>query len=99
MPMLDPNRPCRCGRCGYDIECPTISNENSSSALLRFQAAFIDIKCLVNKQAKDEGLWFIAKTAPEHNLQYELRRLHERVESCMRKLDNYFAKEDLEHAE
>ena len=35
---------------------------------------------LVNKQAEDEGLWFIAKTAPEAYLQQELRKLHAIVE-------------------
>ena len=35
---------------------------------------------LVNQQAEDEGLWFIAETAPEAYLQQELRRLHAVVE-------------------
>ena len=34
----------------------------------------------VDEQAKDEGLWFIAKTAPEAYLQQALRRLHEIIE-------------------
>lgn len=38
------------------------------------------INFLVQKQAKDEGLWFVAKTAPEAYLQQELRRLHKRIE-------------------
>jgi len=36
---------------------------------------------LVNEQAEDEGLWFIARTAPEAYLQQELRRLHAAVEA------------------
>ncbi len=39
-----------------------------------------EILGLVNEQAKDEGLWFQATTAPEGYLQQELRRLHELVE-------------------
>jgi len=39
-----------------------------------------DIKRLVDSQAEDEGLWFIAQTAGEGYLQSELRRLHGMVE-------------------
>ena len=35
---------------------------------------------LVHKQAKDDGLWFIARTAPEAYLQQELRLLHALIE-------------------
>ena len=35
---------------------------------------------LVNKQADDEGLWFIAETASEAYLQQELRKLHAAIE-------------------
>lgn len=35
---------------------------------------------LVNEQAEDDGLWFVAATAPEAYLQQELRRLHELIE-------------------
>lgn len=35
---------------------------------------------LVQKQAEDEGLWFIAETAPEAYLQAALRELHAAVE-------------------
>lgn len=35
---------------------------------------------VVSEQAKDDGLWFKAKTAPEAYLQQELRRLHEAIE-------------------
>lgn len=37
---------------------------------------------LVCAQAEDEGLWFIAKTAPEAYLQQELRRLHAMIEGA-----------------
>ena len=36
---------------------------------------------LVNAQAEDEGLWFVAETEPEVYLQQELRKLHAAVES------------------
>lgn len=37
-------------------------------------------RLLVEHQALDDGLWFIAETAPEAYLQQELRRLHELIE-------------------
>jgi len=39
-----------------------------------------NIKRLVDEQAKDEGLWFIAEHAPEAYLQQELRKLHALIE-------------------
>lgn len=36
---------------------------------------------IVLAQAEDEGLWFIAETAPEAYLQQELRRLHAAIEA------------------
>jgi hypothetical protein len=35
---------------------------------------------IVNEQAEDLGLWFMAKTAPEAYLQQALRRLHIAIE-------------------
>lgn len=35
---------------------------------------------LVNKQAEDEGLWFVAETVPEAYLQRALRKLHAVIE-------------------
>ncbi len=35
---------------------------------------------IVEKQAKDEGLWFISRTCPESYLQQELRKLHAAIE-------------------
>jgi len=40
------------------------------------------IKEIVDEQAEDEGLWFVAETAPEAYLQAALRRLHEVVEAA-----------------
>ena len=38
------------------------------------------IQALVDKQAEDGGLWFVAQTAPEAYLQDELRKLHAIIE-------------------
>lgn len=38
------------------------------------------LQALVDEQAKDDGLWFEALTAPEAYLQQELRRLHKAIE-------------------
>ncbi len=38
------------------------------------------IRIVVDKQANDEGLWFIARTAPEAYLQQALRKLHRAIE-------------------
>ena len=35
-----------------------------------------DLKEMIDIQAEDEGLWFVAATAPEAYLQQELRKLH-----------------------
>lgn len=43
-------------------------------------AALAESRRLVDEQAEDEGLWFIAETAAEAYLQQELRRLHAAVE-------------------
>lgn len=39
-----------------------------------------ELRKLVGKQAEDEGLWFVAQTAPEAYLQQELRKLHAAIE-------------------
>jgi hypothetical protein len=50
---------------------------------------------IVNEQAKDDGLWFVAKYASEAYLQQELRRLHRSIELAAlqspRVPDNYIA--------
>lgn len=45
------------------------------------------IRQLVNSQAEDEGLWFMAETASEAYLQQELRRLHLAIEGTHNKND------------
>lgn len=42
--------------------------------------ALARLRAIVDEQAEDEGLWFIAATAPEAYLQQELRRLHAAIE-------------------
>ncbi len=41
-----------------------------------------ELRALVNEQAEDEGLWFVAQTASEAYLQQELRRLHAAIEEA-----------------
>ena len=40
-----------------------------------------ELKRIVDEQANDEGLWFVAKFASEDRLQRELRRLHAAIEA------------------
>ena len=39
-----------------------------------------DLRHMVQVQAEDEGIWFIAETAPEAHLQSVIRELHAAVE-------------------
>ncbi|MFB3111013.1 MAG: hypothetical protein ACE10G_03170 [Gemmatimonadales bacterium] len=39
---------------------------------------------VVDSQAEDAGIWFVAQTAPEAYLQQELRRLHQTIETDAR---------------
>jgi hypothetical protein len=52
------------------------SNDPRNNASREHSSAYL----LVQEQAEDEGLWFIAQTAPEAYLQQALRRLHAEVE-------------------
>lgn len=49
-------------------------------ALQEQALALGELRALVLRQAEDEGLWFVARTAPEAYLQQELRRLHAAIE-------------------
>jgi len=42
------------------------------------------LRTLVEAQAEDEGVWFVAETAAEAYLQQELRRLHAAIEEGAR---------------
>ena len=46
--------------------------------------ALVALRALVEQQANDDGLWFLAATAPEAYLQQELRRLHAAIETLLR---------------
>ena len=46
-----------------------------------------DVLGLIEHQANDDGLWFVARTASEAYLQAGLRRLHAAVEAVVRALD------------
>ncbi len=35
---------------------------------------------IVDEQAEDRGLWFVAQSAPEAYIQQELRKLHKAIE-------------------
>lgn len=48
--------------------------------VLAMALTLADLQKIVDEQAEDEGLWFIAETAPEGYLQQELRRLHAAIE-------------------
>ena len=60
------------------VSCTTKRLENRIADLEETIAVQL---ALVHKQAEDEGLWFIAQTAPEAYLQQELRRLHSAIEA------------------
>lgn len=49
-----------------------------------------EAQALVDAQARDEGLWFIAATAPEAYLQQALRELHRVIEQerCVESSDS-----------
>jgi hypothetical protein len=41
------------------------------------------IQAVVNEQADDDGLWFVARSISEAYLQEELRRLHAVIEQAV----------------
>ena len=55
--------------------------------ILRAKTLAGRLRFIIDEQAEDEGLWFVAATAPEAYLQQELRKLHTEVEAF---LDAYF---------
>lgn len=48
----------------------------------RLREAIGDVTKLVNAQAEDEGLWFIADSIVEAYFQQELRKLHAAIEKA-----------------
>lgn len=61
----------------FDGERVVIALLDYLASLTQQQAS---LRELVNAQAEDDGLWFVAQTAPESYLQHELRRLHAAIE-------------------
>ena len=47
----------------------------------------LQLRKIVESQAEDAGLWFVAQTAPEAYLQQELRKLHDAVEKFLERWD------------
>ena len=54
--------------------------ESMGNSIIRLEAERDAPLKLVAEQAEDEGLWFMAQTAPEAYLQQELRKLHAAIE-------------------
>ena len=76
----------RCPTCGAPVNVWTGDEGTSSYEPIADPrlAALLVIRALVKAQAEDEGLWFIAETAPEAYLQSALRRLHAACEDIDR---------------
>ncbi len=55
-----------------------------SVAPARLAAEWATVDAVIDEQARDDGLWFLAPTAPEAYLQRALRRLHAAVEAARR---------------
>ena len=72
----------RFDRLTLDAICLEANEKMNAQAkeIARLREGIAAVKGLVDKQATDEGLWFIAQTAPEAYLQQELRKLHGAVE-------------------
>ena len=58
-----------------------------SERIAKPEAALHEMYTLVDRQAEDEGLWFITKTASEAYLQQELRRLRKVIEQARAALE------------
>ena len=79
---------CRC-RYGIDMMdqvpegsfCPFCGYRRYES-VITVLAKLKTMKQTVDEQAEDEGLWFVAATAPEAYLQQELRQLHAVIEAA-----------------
>ena len=55
---------------------------NRGDGVMNRETELKSVITLVEEQAKDAGLWFIARTASEAYLQQELRKLHAEIEKC-----------------
>lgn len=67
--------------CNFDPgPCDDCGAPSVAYVLLADAQAVRRAAAIVDEQAEDDGLWFVAETAPEAYLQAALRRLHEAVE-------------------
>ena len=69
----------------YWAEGPALQREDDETnwtILMEAGQRMLDLIVLVDEQAADGGIWFVAATAPENYLQQELRRLHAAVEGA-----------------
>ena len=55
--------------------------EGSANQIRQLSEALSGLRAIVDAQAEDDGLWFVAQTAPEAYLQQELRKLHAAIEA------------------
>lgn len=71
----------------YDVELApglvVLSSDRKTRIPTLEDLGLAELRQLVDEQAEDEGLWFIAESATEAYLQQELRRLHAFVESAI----------------
>lgn len=71
--------------CSAGVRLPTkgpclICGARHPAMCMKANALYRQARQLVEQQAEDDGLWFIAQTAPEAYLQQELRKLHKIIE-------------------
>lgn len=63
-----------------DLRAMSIAINEALTCADAAEAKLEDLREMVAKQAEDDGLWFVAVTAPEEYLQQELRKLHAALE-------------------
>ena len=74
-----------CRDCGLEHPPDNIANPywciaRMGERIEKLEAKLAGIKALVDAQAEDDGLWFLADHAAEGYLQQELRKLHALIE-------------------
>lgn len=74
---------------GYFEMGPSDASNALQSEIDTLKAKDVRLKRIVNQQAKDDGLWFRAISAPEQYLQMELRKLHKAIEGSPKINDEY----------
>ena len=68
--------------CEYSRSMRITENEQHEKRIAGLEAENARLQAIVDEQAEDEGLWFVAETAPEAYLQQELRRLHAAIDAA-----------------